>query len=211
MKNKITLTSVSPNLEIYSDVAVIGSSAILLDKEYGDKIDGYGTVIRFNRAPVINFEKFVGSKTDMRVCNAHVFCNVSLDNDAIFKTANITQPKNFIKDQKNSNIIHIGTDGDEDGWAERDAHTHPTSKTFIMNYDSIPITQLSKQPTIGIKTIKLMIQNNVVPHLYGFGVGEGGVTHYWEERDSRSVCHDYNDERNKLKEWEKEEKIKIFR
>ena len=217
MKNKINLSLVSPDLEIHNDVAIVGSSGILLDKEYGNRIDEYGTVIRFNRAPVIGFESFVGSTTDIRVVNAHVFTNISCEGDDRFKTAKLTQPKNFIKEQKNITILHIGTAGagsldlEVMGWTSREDHIHPTSKPFLMDYHSITIGQLSKAATVGIKTIKLMMQNNIVPHLFGFGVEEDGVTHYWEERDPRSQCHNYNDERNKLKKWESEGKIKIFR
>ena len=208
---------VQPTLTIGSKVAIVGSSAILLEKEYGDIIDGYGTVIRFNRAPVIGYEKFVGSRTDLRVVNAHVFTNTSCEGDKRFKTAKLTQPKNFIKELENTNILHIGTAGagsvnpDEMGWSDRHTHIHPTSKAFIMNYFEVPISDLDKAATVGIKTIKLMILNNLTPHLFGFGLGESGVSHYWEDRDPVSECHGYSDERNKLKEWEKEEKIKIFR
>ena len=217
MKNKIKLNLVSPDLEIYDDVAVIGSSRILLDKEYGEKIDEYGTIIRFNRAPIIEFEQFVGSKTDIRVVNRHVFVNLTCVGDDRFKTPELTQPKDFIKEQKNINILHIGTAGagsidpEAMGWTNREEHIHPTSKPFLMDYNSVTINQLSKAATVGMKTIKLMIQNNIVPHLFGFGIDEDGATHYWEERDPNSICHDYNDERNKLREWERDGKIKIFR
>ena len=217
MKNKIKLNLVSPDLEIYDDVAIIGSSGILLDKQYGEKIDKYGTVMRFNRAPVLGFELFVGSKTDIRVVNAHVFTNTSCEGDDRFKTPELTQPKNFIKNQENINILHIGTAGAgsinpvEMGWTKREEHINSTSKAFLMKYNSVTIGQLSKAATVGIKTIKLMIQNNLVPHLFGFGIEEDGISHYWEERESRSQCHSYDDERNKLKEWEKDGKIKIFR
>jgi len=208
---------VYPILTIGRKVAIVGSSAVLLEKEYGDIIDGYDTVIRFNRAPVIGYEKFVGSKTDLRVVNAHVFSNASCEGDKRFKTAKLTQPKNFIKELENSNILHIGTAGagsvnpNEMGWSDRSTHIHQTSKAFIMNYNEVPISHLGKAATVGIKIIKLMILNNLTPHLFGFGLGESGVTHYWEDRDPVSQCHGYSDERNKLKEWEKQEKIKIFR
>jgi|21_taG_2_1085346.scaffolds.fasta_scaffold00062_11 hypothetical protein len=208
---------VQPILTIGRKVAIVGSSAVLLKKEYGDIIDSYDTVIRFNRAPVVGYENFVGSKTDIRVVNAHVFTNTSCEGDERFKTAKLTQPKNFIKELENTTILHVGTAGagsvdpDEMGWSDRSTHIHPTSKAFIMNYNGIPISDLGKAPTVGIKTIKLMILNNLTPHLFGFGLDESGVSHYWEDRDPVSQCHAYSDERNKLKQWEKQVQIKIFR
>jgi len=38
-------------------IAVVGSSGILLDKEYGEEIDKHDYVVRFNVARVKGFEK----------------------------------------------------------------------------------------------------------------------------------------------------------
>ena len=48
-------------------VAIVGSSGILLDKEYGKDIDSHDIIMRFNMARVKGFEKHVGSKTDFRM------------------------------------------------------------------------------------------------------------------------------------------------
>ena len=56
--------------EIFSDtksVAIVGNSEKLLNKNFGKEIDGYDFVIRFNRAPTKNYEKYVGQKTSLRV------------------------------------------------------------------------------------------------------------------------------------------------
>lgn len=56
--------------EIFSgtkSVAIVGNSEKLLDKNFGKEIDSYDFVIRFNRAPTKNYEKYVGQKTSLRV------------------------------------------------------------------------------------------------------------------------------------------------
>ncbi|MHA1988946.1 MAG: hypothetical protein ACW98D_20190, partial [Promethearchaeota archaeon] len=63
----------------------------------------------------------------------------------------------------------------------------------------------------GFYFVKILIESGVVPHLYGFGIPEGAdSSHYWVDRDKKSVCHDYNNERSILKKWKKEGKVKLF-
>ena len=52
--------------------AIVGNSSILLDQEYGKFIDEHDIVIRFNRAKTKNFEKYAGSKTNLRFCNSQI-------------------------------------------------------------------------------------------------------------------------------------------
>ncbi|WP_311268509.1 glycosyltransferase family 29 protein [Sphingobium sp. WCS2017Hpa-17] len=47
------------------DVAVVGSSSILLNAGNGPRIDAHRTVVRFNRAQLDGFVSDVGSKTDL--------------------------------------------------------------------------------------------------------------------------------------------------
>ena len=51
--------------------AVIFSSPVLLNREYGKIIDSYDFVIRFNMAPTLGYEKFVGSKTTHRILGGY--------------------------------------------------------------------------------------------------------------------------------------------
>ena len=51
----------------------MGNSEILKQKAYGKIIDNFDFVVRFNRSPVDGFERYVGSKTSLRVCGEGVF------------------------------------------------------------------------------------------------------------------------------------------
>ena len=52
--------------------AVISSSPTLLDNDYGKLIDQYDVVVRCNKAFVNGYEKYVGSKTNIRFINNHI-------------------------------------------------------------------------------------------------------------------------------------------
>eukprot|EP00958_Prasinococcus_capsulatus_P029013 scaffold7243_cov394-Prasinococcus_capsulatus_cf.AAC.8 len=53
----------------FTSCAVVGSSGSLRRHNYGKLIDQFSTVFRFNRAPTIGYEDFVGSKTTFRIQN----------------------------------------------------------------------------------------------------------------------------------------------
>ena len=203
MEQFVKLTGVNPDITISNNVALVGSSAILLEKEYGSLIDSYDTIIRFNRAPTIDFEDHVGSRTTIRIANPHVFSNISV-RDKRFPNPEVSHPKNFIREQEEISIIHANND--TSGWNERTQHVHPTSKAFLME----PIS-FNYLPTVGLRGISLMVKNNIFPHLFGFGINEdSNATHYWEARDPTSICHNYSSERDLLKKWASNGKIKIF-
>jgi len=98
----VNFNFVSPDLSLGKKVAVIGSSANLLGRNKGEIIDSYDEIIRFNRAPTIEFENDVGSKTTLRVANSHVFANMLMP-DRGFSN----QPQNFIKNLKNTRILYV--------------------------------------------------------------------------------------------------------
>lgn len=50
---------------------VVGNGGSLLDREMGNLIDSYDTVVRINRCKTDGFEKHVGSKTDIWVVSVH--------------------------------------------------------------------------------------------------------------------------------------------
>ncbi len=57
------------------NISVVGSSANLLGKKLGNKIDNCDLVARFNLAPTTKYESDVGAKYDIIVCNHLFFTN----------------------------------------------------------------------------------------------------------------------------------------
>ena len=54
---------------VFNVCSLVGSSGSLLYHENGPEIDQSDLVIRFNHAPIKMYEKFVGSRTDLRISN----------------------------------------------------------------------------------------------------------------------------------------------
>ena len=94
------LPCVVPELVLSSNIAIVGSSGNLSSSDYGQEIDEFDDVIRFNRAPTSGFEKDVGSKTTLRIVNNHVF-----NNNDISKEGYTNQPKDFVRNLRNTRIL----------------------------------------------------------------------------------------------------------
>ncbi len=101
--------------EIFSDtksVAIVGNSEKLLNKNFGKEIDGYDFVIRFNRAPTKNYEKYVGQKTSLRVVADNEFKSKDngQENFSVSKGENEDNYIGFVKKLFNSKILVITDD-----------------------------------------------------------------------------------------------------
>mmetsp|Transcript_19979 Transcript_19979/g.30417 ORF Transcript_19979/g.30417 Transcript_19979/m.30417 type:complete len:385 (-) Transcript_19979:66-1220(-) len=59
----------------FQSCAVVSSSEILLKHKFGGEIDAYDKVIRINMSPILGFEPYVGSRTDIAVTNTPSWSN----------------------------------------------------------------------------------------------------------------------------------------
>jgi hypothetical protein len=199
------LKGISPDLNISKNIALVGSSANLNNSSYGYEIDQFDEVIRFNRAPTVGFEYFVGNKTTIRVVNNNVFRGNSPDNRFKIKS----QPPDFIKNEKNCKIVSVEYKKE---YGDGKKYIHKTSEVFFM--DDLKFLsakyKLNKSPTAGFRMLYILIQNNYKPTLYGFGINEDDKpTHYWETLTHESTFHNLSKEREIIKSWAEENKIII--
>lgn len=83
-------------------IAIVGSASNILDKKNGKLIDSHDLIVRFNGAPIENYEQFTGKKTDVIVCTNIFLHNVDYD-------LMIGENKDpfFIKKQKNKILFII--------------------------------------------------------------------------------------------------------
>jgi len=208
----IQINNVTPDLFLKKNIAIVGSSSVLLDKELGGHIDSFDEVIRFNRAPTKSWEKHVGSKTTLRVTNNHVFANVKHnvggdENCEDWKPEG--QPKNFIKELKEQKILLLNKDCS--AWENKDEHIDSSCKAFLGDYISSEFYGGVMSPSVGYAFISLCIMNEIKPTLFGFGLSEESkkASHYWEDKDKIISSHGYQLERKNIKIWQETKKLLI--
>jgi len=195
-----------PIMNLNPSIAVIGSSGRLLDTMYGEQIDTYAEVVRFNRAPVENWEKHVGSKTTVRVLNQPTFTSAPLKRwkDDI----------NFVKKLKNQNLL---VDRLARAYVkQRNKYCDPSNNVNILER-GLAVHAMRKKlgvittnPTIGFTFVTILIMAGFKPHLYGFDIEAGlSRTHYWHPRPPTSLFHNINNEMKQIAKWGKEDKVVI--
>ena len=199
------LKFISPTLIVQPKLIIVASSSNLLQQEYGDIIDSFDEVVRFNRSPTKGYEQFVGSKTTIRVANQHIFGNIPHTGWDIGDKRHDT----FIKDQRNQNIVHIGPGLET--WNQRSDHIHESCSAFLGDFDFIsgqlhPI--LGHNPSVGFAFLWLCLVAGVQPTILGYGLDEESYGHYYDENAISS--HSFSVERNIIKEWINSDKIKIL-
>ncbi len=204
------ISGVKPSLILHSDLAIVGSSAILKEKKIGVYINTFKEVVRFNRAPTKGWEQYVGSKTTLRVTNNHVFANVKHsvggdENCEDWKEEG--QPQDFIKNCEHQKILLLNKD--TSAWKDRERHIHLTSRYFLGDYDAAEKFGGISNPSAGFAFISLCLMNNIRPTLFGFGFHEDDdkASHYWENKDKISSSHGYQLERKQLKLWNTQKKL----
>ena len=209
LNNIYKLPFVSPNLLIQDNVVVVGSSSSILNMN-GQDIDSFDTVIRFNRAPTIGYENFVGIKTSLRVLNNHVFDNINIQNRGYSD-----QPQKFIKKIKNSEILRVG----------RHQANHKKVKEFnkknniVYFFDYKKIPELKKlvgyksenNMSVGTVCISLLLVSEININVVGFDLDMRNTTHYWETRPNKmSKYHDQSYEKKWLKNLVDEKLINVI-
>ena len=200
---KKTIEGIDPNLSIDENLIIVASSAKVLEEKKGSIIDGFTDIIRFNRSPIEGYEKYIGSKTTIRVANQHVFGNIPHTGWDIGDQRHDT----FIKDQRDVNIVHLGPGLDI--WDERSEHVHESCKAFLVGYDGEVATlypTLGHRPSVGFAFLWLCINSGLEPTIFGYGLDEESYGHYYDKNAVSS--HQFSIERSILQEWIKSGKIK---
>jgi hypothetical protein len=213
-----------------NNIAIIGNSNNLKNNCYGKTIDKYQYVIRFNRAPTKNYEKFVGTKTDLRVVGTPEFKNIPYDLKN-FKTSNNPLKDNYvnyIKNLKNTNILVITNDKINYLKKNKNKYTHRTNKVFFFNNEFnnlIRFKIISKYnifkkiyyyyycPALssGVLMTSLLILLKKKPTLFGFEIEKKDeiYSHYFANHYGKidKPYHNYNLEGNILKRLIKEKLV----
>ena len=202
------LNNIYPSISIPSNVAIVGNSGTLRESNLGSDIDSFDFVIRCNRAPVLGYEKDVGSKTSLRIVNNHVFTSKPYHRWPVHQ--------DFVKKIKNTSIL-VSTNIDPDGVdlvRNRDSFIDKSNKLYSVdlkrtNIEYSNTTGSQKDPTVGMMIIFLCIQSGVVPHLFGIDTDNRRRDHYWENRDNISPLHNISKEKELLARYIESGMVKV--
>ena len=189
-------------MSIVENLAIVGSSKSILKKNFGKEIDTYQEVMRFNKSPVKNYEKFVGSKTTIRVVNNPVFeCYQTWDND---------DPRdiNFVRYLTNMKIVVISPHkikknfffipSNQYFFLENKIFMYMSIFYFIFKIDILKnllkLIIKKKNFSTGFMTILICIVSGIKPTLFGFDISEDmkSRSHYWETPGKPGKWHDLN-------------------
>lgn len=198
---------VEPKMVITGEVAVVGSSKDIGGKNYGSKIDSFSNVVRFNRAPTKGYEIDVGSKETLRVVNSNVFRAI----ESGWETNG--QPADFVKNLRNISILNIGFGLSKE--EIKSAEVDESCKVYIFDYNKSEISSsapaTTKHLSVGLGFIKLCVYSNIIPTIFGFGINDKNMNHYWEdiERFVNPNSHSKTAERNYLEKLINEGKVKM--
>jgi hypothetical protein len=180
----------------YHKIAVVGNSENIKNNKFGGLIDNHDFIIRFNRAPISNFEEYVGSRTDLRVCGEGVFTNTEY---RVKGLEFIGEKANFIKKLKDTKILLLHNNKESFFKDNYKNYTSSTNKLFYFNlvYENIlkfkiasnfnlikKISYLKKEKqfTSGMIVICLLMLKKVDFSLFGFSTNKTDklYTSYWQ-------------------------------
>tara|TARA_R100001244_G_scaffold25113_4_gene25605 strand:- start:64411 stop:64968 length:558 start_codon:yes stop_codon:yes gene_type:complete len=184
----------------------VGSSGRLLETDFGDRIDKYAEIVRFNRAPVEGWEAKVGSKTTLRVLNRPTFASAPL--------LRWSDDIEFAKKIKDSRIL-VGAH--TQGLVKaRDKYVDPSNELYVFNHGKVvqaahKAKYILTSPTIGFQIVFLLVAAGLKPHLYGFDFEEGRPRdHYWHERPPGSWSHNLEAEMKVMRDLVSKGKVNLI-
>lgn len=184
-------------------IAVVGSSGHLLEREYGKDIDAHDVIIRFNQARVEGFEKYVGSRTDLRIVNTHVFRGTT-------GAKNYSKyDKNFISKLNPQHILVSRPVGDIKKISPNNEVSIVSDKFY--NH-CVELLNNGKEPSVGFLGVILAVEFSDDVSVYGFDQNRDlKKKHYWEKVSVIGNHHKFSREKEIFNELEQKELITIFR
>lgn len=196
------LSCVTPNLHFSGSVAVVGSNPRVIGTGCGLQIDSSDFVVRFNRAPTEGFENDVGSRTDVRVTNDHVFRS---QGHRAFK---VDIP--FMRRVRDTVLVvrdPLGSCKPAWRYVDRSNTVHRINKeaTSLVHRVSGMDTGW---PTMGYLWICLLVDAGIKPVLYAWST-DNETGHYWEHKPQTSPHHKISTERAGLRSLLKRKLIKM--
>ena len=190
-----------------NSVAIVGSSGMLLDTEFGNLIDSHDYIIRFNAARVDGFEKHVGRKTNLRITNINCFLG---------KSGNARFPANDPKFIANLPIQDLLIIRPPLCTKEMFEKRRGINTAYLLD-DSIWNICRSElggtDPSVGYIGLQLALEHFKEISVFGFDHGtiQNEKRHYWEPVRGVGGHHKMDREDIIFKELETDKRIKIYK
>jgi len=193
-------------------IAIVGNSGSILKYKYGDLIDTYGRVVRFNIAPIEGFEKQVGRKRDIRfICYKPEYNYSEIKDEFVrlysYKFKLAVDALNLLVDYNDVTILPDNFIQQCDNLIGK-----PYWKWWLKKKLGFDRTIIHKRmSTTGLKAIVWALDKGYGVSLFGF-TQDQRFHYYQENRPGYNVndSHDLAKEMQIIKGFENEGKLKIF-
>lgn len=206
------LNRTSPNifgLPSDSKVCLVGNSGLMKTKEWGEEIDNHNIVIRFNHAPTKGYEKYVGSKTTLRLVNGHCFGGTTK------VERNPTADSNFLPLLPVQDIICKTWNAEEFMMGVfNNANKHNLfflNPQFIMEVSRYTPGQ---EPTAGFVMLILLLSRFKNINMYGFTFWEDSYEYHYFEKvpfKANQLGHNFTSEKDIVTELIKTNKVTLHK
>ena len=194
--------------ESVDSCAIIGNSPNILQRELGSSIDSHNKIIRCNLGLVKGFEKFVGSRTDIRLINCHVQRTIQNTSQRINPEKFESLKYNKIQDIILPNEILILKDARENSFRHeipmehdfiRNSNMH--NKVYSYSHHIFEKYKISIHYSAGAFAVAMALDlfPNAKIDLYGFSFAgqkdPEASTHYFEKINGSEYNHHYDKEK----------------
>lgn len=200
------------DFDAITSCAIVGNSGNLKGSGYGDEIDSYECVVRFNAAPISGFENDVGTKRGIRFIN-----NLLSRGDRLRHT---DTEYDWIDSIENERIVFKATQrSDIVSITKRTANKNEIY--FLSDHMADLINDFQSKYRLGDLSLgfrSLLIMSNFTDEIGLFGFGfyreDRKNLHYWEEFDSsykNNTSHNWAVEQKIIDSLDKRNKIELYK
>ena len=201
--------------DLGDSISIVGSSAILRERNDAHEIDSSSDIMRFNHFRVEGFENICGSRTTIALVNNHALQMVVDDDfwENDFKLEYPTAKRNYILDFKGLNII-LRLDHSKlkmsqpaiDKICENNRVAIVRPEQFQIAYN-----QLGKQPSCGFSGLMVALEffDKITCFGFNFNNDPNIDKHYYEKGNFSGGSHSFSREQEIFKQLSDKGWIKL--
>ena len=198
------------------EIVIVASAQYDESKLMGSEIDSFKEVVKMNRFVTGPYEKHLGSKCTMWVCNRKLILGAT-PFGYLYHDQWESKKRQHPELKKCLMVTYINTKNELEElteWAEKDEHLEVADTISTMSYIQKKWNQLRssgrmEKPSTGLLTIIYFTMMYDVVHLYNFD--HGTTVHYWgnlgKADQPMAASHDWSFDKRVINELVKEGRI----